>query len=47
MTAATTDERPALADDTRRYIERLIAAAPPLSSDQRSRLAALLNGGAS
>ncbi|MCK6080972.1 hypothetical protein KZX37_10935 [Microbacterium sp. EYE_5] len=48
MTAATGPEaRPSLSDDTRLYIERLVAAAPPLSPGQRSRLAVLLNGGVS
>lgn len=28
------------------YIQRVVAEAPPLTSDQRSRLAALLSGGA-
>lgn len=42
--SAPDDRRILAADNLRAYIQRVVAAAPPLTQDQRDRLASLLNG---
>jgi hypothetical protein len=44
LIAAKRDLRASRAED---YISRIVAEAPPLTEDQRSRIAALLQGGGS